>query len=218
MLSQNQLISTLEDFIRKFYKNQLIKGVALILVILLPLFLLFTFLEYQGHFSQGVRAVLFFLFVLVGLASLFRYILRPLFKLYGLGRNRLSHKQAAAIIGNHFQEIQDKLLNTLQLSGRMEQGESNELLLAGINQKMQEMKPFNFSLAINRKERKKMLRLAGLALLLLISVSVFQGNVVFEGSERLINYNPEYIRQAPFLFPFNVSYPYNLLYYFVFSF
>lgn len=159
-------------------------------------------MEYQGHFSIGVRTFLFYTLVLVGSFSFIRYILFPLFKLYGISKNRLSHNEAAGIIGSHFSEIKDKLINAMQLSEASLNAQENELLIAGVNQKMEEIKPFNFSLAINRKERIKMLRYAGLAVLLLAIVSIFQGNVVTEGSKRLLNYNREFMRKAPFLFHF----------------
>ncbi len=198
----NQLISSLERFIRKFYINQILKGLGLLLVILLPLFLVFVYLEYLGHFSIEIRTFLFYTFILTGSIILIRYILFPLFKLYGISKNRLSHDEAAGIIGNHFSEIKDKLINAMQLSVASVKADENELLIAGVNQKMDEIKPFNFTLAINKKESGKMLRYAGLAILLLAIVSIFQGNMVTEGSKRLINYNREFVRKAPFLFHF----------------
>ena len=41
-------------------------------------------------------------------------VLRPLFKLAKLGE-RLSDDQVAKIIGKHFQDVSDKLLNVIQL-------------------------------------------------------------------------------------------------------
>jgi len=201
-MQTNQLISSLEGFIRKYYINQILKGLGLLFVILLPLFLIFSYLEFKGHFSIGVRTVLFYTFIATGIIALVKYILFPTFKLHGISKNRLSRDEAAQIIGDHFSEIKDKLLNTMQLSEASEQTSDNELLIAGINQKMEEIKPFNFSLAINKKESLKVLRYAGLAILLLCIVSVFQGNIVKEGTNRLLNYNKEFVQKAPFLFHF----------------
>ncbi len=110
-------------------------------------------MEYLGHFSIEIRTFLFYTFILTGSIILIRYILFPLFKLYGISKNRLSHDEAAGIIGNHFSEIKDKLINAMQLSVASVKADENELLIAGVNQKMDEIKPFNFTLAINKKEK-----------------------------------------------------------------
>lgn len=201
-MQENQLLSSIESFIKRYYKNQILKGFGILLAVLLPLFLLFTFLEYKGHFSGSIRAFIFFAFIAVGLVTALKYIIYPVFKLLGIAKNRLSKEGAAHIIGTHFNEIQDKLLNTMQLSNQFEGERSNELLLAGINQKMAEMKPFNFSLAINKKESYRFLKIAGLGILLFAVVAIFKANMISEGSERLINFNKHYIKKAPFIFHF----------------
>ena len=53
----------------------------------------------------------------------------------------MSREQAARIVGSHFNEIQDKLLNVLQLKSQAGSVEDSSLLLAGINQKIEEIKP-----------------------------------------------------------------------------
>ena len=201
MQQQNQLIATLEVFIKKFYKNQIVKGLAIIIAILLPLFLLFVALEFKGHFSTLTRTVLFYGFVLFSIFVALKFIVAPLIKLYGLSKKRLKHAEAAQIIGTHFSEIKDKLLNTMQLSANL-QDSSNDLLLASVNQKMEEMKPFNFSKAINTQASKRMMKYALMAVLLLFLVFTFQSNVIFEGSNRLLKYNTEFVQKAPFIFDF----------------
>lgn len=199
---KNNLISSLEAFIKRYYKNQILKGIGVLLLVLLPLFLLFTFLEFNGHFPSSVRAFIFYTFLIVTVVIIASYLAYPLFKLVGIAKGRLTYEDAANIIGTHFSEIQDKLLNTMQLSTRSEVEGNNELLVESINQKMAEMKPFNFSLAINRQGSLKTLKYAGLALVLLLTVSIFQGSMLFEGTQRLINYNRHFIKKAPFIFHF----------------
>jgi len=201
MQPQNQLIATLEIFIKKFYKNQIVKGLAILVAIMLPLFLLFVALEFKGHFSTITRTVLFYGFLSFSIFIALKLIVAPLIKLYGLSKKRLKHSDAAQIIGTHFSEIKDKLLNTMQLSANL-QGSSNDLLMASVNQKMEEMRPFNFSNAINTSSSKRMIKYAVMAIFLLFVVFTFQSNMIFEGSNRLLKYNTIFVQKAPFIFNF----------------
>src|SRR5690606_20490658 len=95
------LIKKLDEFIRKFYTNQLLRGSIYAISILLLSYLLFAVLEYFGHFSILVRSIFFYSFVAVALAVSIKMIFIPIFKLYKLGEV-ISHEQAAVIIGQHF--------------------------------------------------------------------------------------------------------------------
>src|SRR3954469_21659218 len=108
------LIQKLDEFIRKFYKNQLLRGLIYSFTTLLAFYLLVTTFEYFGHFNTVARTVLFYSFVLANAFIIGRLIVIPLLKLNRLGKI-ISHQQAAEIIGKHFNNVSDKLLNTLQL-------------------------------------------------------------------------------------------------------
>ena len=111
---QGTILESLDRFIRKYYKNRMIKGVIYSLALLLSLFLLITLLEYFGYFGSVVRAILFWLYLVIALFVLGYYIAVPLAKMYRIGKV-ISYEEAAVIVGNHFPEIKDSLLNLLQL-------------------------------------------------------------------------------------------------------
>ncbi len=90
--------------------------------------------------GSSLRTVLFYIYVLTVIAVISKLIIIPLFKTWKLGKT-LSYEQAATIIGNHFTEVKDKLLNTLQLN-ELSENSNNELVQAGIDQKIQNLKPF----------------------------------------------------------------------------
>jgi hypothetical protein len=117
------LIQKLDEFIRKYYKNQLLKGLIYSTGLVLLFFISVTVLEYFAHFSTLIRTILFYSFVITSLIILLRFILIPLSKLYRLGQI-ISHETAATIIGKHFTAVQDKLLNVLQLQHEMNQTSS----------------------------------------------------------------------------------------------
>jgi hypothetical protein len=105
------LLNKLDEFIRKYYKNKLIKGGIYFIGLFLLCYLLVVVLEYFGHFGTTIRTLLFYALLLASSGILMFWIVLPLLKLYKLGA-RISHQQASEIIGNHFSGVQDKLINT----------------------------------------------------------------------------------------------------------
>ena len=65
------LIEKLDAFIRKYYKNQLIRGTIYSFTLSLAFYLLVTSIEYFAHFNTGLRTTLFYAFVFLPLAELF---------------------------------------------------------------------------------------------------------------------------------------------------
>ena len=106
------LIQKLDEFIRKYYKNKLIKGTIYSSALVLGAFLSIILLEFFGEFNSLIRGILFFGFLGATLTVLVNYIFTPLLKLNKIG-TIISYNQAATIIGSHFTNVQDKLLNVL---------------------------------------------------------------------------------------------------------
>ncbi|HBF88015.1 MAG TPA: hypothetical protein DDX39_05165 [Bacteroidales bacterium] len=196
----NILINKLDSFIKKYYKNQLIRGVIFSLTIYLLSYLFFSFAEYFGHFSSSIRTLIFYGLLAVFLLVFYKYILIPILKLYNIG-NRINHVQASEIISNHFTEIKDKLHNVLELA-LIENNNyfSAELIQASIDQKITELKPVPFVSAINAKNNYKYFRYFTLSLLFIILIYIVFPPIFTEGSQRLINYNTYYEKEAPFKF------------------
>ena len=194
------LIGKLDDFIRKYYKNQLIRGIIYSFTACLLFFLTVTVLEYFAHFSTTVRTILFYGFILSASYILAVYIFRPLFQLYRLGKI-ISHEQAAAIIGDHFSSIKDKLLNTLQLNRQLEVNPSHaELITASIDQRIAELKPVPFTSAIDLGKNKKHLRYALIPVMCLAVVLFTAPSLLKEGTTRLIRHSTYFEKPAPFTF------------------
>ena len=85
----------------------------------------------------------------------------------------ISFQESSRIIGNHFPEIQDKLLNILQLK---ENPNSSDLLLASIAQKAAEIQPVPFIKAVDFTKNKKYLKYAIVPLIIGI-IAFFSGNI-----------------------------------------
>ncbi|GAB4254493.1 MAG: ATPase [Vicingaceae bacterium] len=196
----NILIKKLNEFINKYYKNELLKGVLYTLSILVTAFITIVVIEYKGYLNSFVRGVFFYGYLLLFIAVLLKYIVFPVVKLLHYG-NTLTYEQAANIIGNHFQNIQDKLINVLELS-KMAQSttQQNELLLASIDQKITELKPIPFHTAIDFSQNKKYLKYAIPPVFIVLLIWFFSPEILTEGSARVINYDKKYMPKAPFEF------------------
>ncbi len=194
-----EILNRLDAFIRKYYLNQLIRGGLLSVGLLLGLFLVLSFSEYVAYFPVWVRSVLFFGLLFTIATVLWFWVVKPLMGMYRLGKS-IDYAEAAKIIGNHFGQVQDKLLNLLQLEEMAKSHPDSGLLLAGIEQKTRELKPVPFSGAINLKANKKYLRFALPPLMLLLVLVLFQSHIITDGSKRLFHFNTHFERKAPFAF------------------
>ncbi len=191
------ILSKLEQFIRKYYSNELIKGAILFFAIGLLYFIATLLIEHFLWLSQTGRTILFWIFVIVEVALFARFIAFPLAKLFKLQKG-IDFAQASKIIGNHFPEVSDKLLNLLQLKQNKHQ---SELLLASIEQRSQEMQPIPFVNAVNFKQNLKYLKYAAIPVIIVILFAATGNSGIFSGSyERVVNYNVAYEPPAPFTF------------------
>ena len=196
---QNILINKLDEFIRKFYKNQLIKGLLYTSGLLVAAFLFLVVAEYFAEFGTTTRTILFYSFLLASGFVLFKYIAIPILKLNKLGAI-ISYDEAANIVGTHFNNINDKLLNTLQLQRNSGSILSPDLLTASINQKMEELKPIPFTSAINLNENKKYLKFALPPLALMLLVLAIKPNIITDGTERIVFHQTYFEKASPFQF------------------
>lgn len=193
------LIRKLDAFTRKYYLNQMIRGALYTVALLGGLFLLFTLLEYYFYFSTSVRKTIFYSFLLVSATSIGFWIGLPLLHYFRLGQ-RISHEKAADIIGQHFHNVRDKLLNILQLQKSVGDSSTQELVLASIDQKSEEIKVVPFPTAINLSLNKKYLRYALPPLLIIAGIMLTAPSILTESTTRIIKNTEEFVPDAPFDF------------------
>ena len=200
MEQTNFIYQKLELFIKKFYTNELIRGIIFFIGLGLLYFLFTLFVEYFLWLKPIGRTVLFWTFIGVEIFLLLRFILFPIFKLFKLKKG-IDYKEASAIIGNHFTEVSDKLTNFLQLSDSDLHQNKSELLLASIEQKANSLQPIPFGNAINFKTNRKYLPLAILPILLFAFFYV-SGNskIISQSLNRVVHFQDQFLPPAPFQF------------------
>jgi len=189
--------SKLQEFIKKYYTNELLKAAILFFAIGLLYLIVTLFIEYILWLNPTARTFLFWIFIVVELALFIKYIVLPLAQLFNL-RKGINQQTASKLIGSHFPEVNDKLLNVLQLNQSAEQ---SDLLIASIEQKSRELQPVPFKSAINFKSNIKYLKYAAIPVVILF-VSYVSGKINWfsDSYERVVNYQTAYEPPAPFQF------------------
>lgn len=194
------LIVKIDEFIRKYYLNKIVRGSLYLLAALLTGYICITISEYFGNFSPFIRAIFFYGFLLLQIGVFVRFLFMPIMGYFRLGK-RIDHNQASIIIGKHFPNVKDKLVNALQLKELAERSpESNAIIESAINQKIAELKPIPFQSAIRIEENRKYLRYALPPLFVIILLAITAPYILSEGTERVLNYKKPYEKRAPFSF------------------
>lgn len=195
----DQLIAKLDRFTRKYYINSVIRGLLYTTGLVLALFLLVSLLESQFYFPMGTRKLMFYGFLGASLLALGGWVLLPLSRYFRLGQV-ISHEKAAEMIGSHFSNVKDKLLNVLQLRQQAEGAGDTSLLLASIDQKSAEISPVPFRSAIDLSQNRKYLKYALPPLALLVILLFAAPSLIKDSTNRLIQNSESFERPAPFTF------------------
>ena len=196
MSAERVLIEKTERFVRKYYINRLIQGVLIGAALWIVFYLLVNTLEYFSWFSSNIRFVLFLLLLVGSFGVLVVYFVIPLVNLFRF-RKKMSLEQAALMIGRFFPEVQDKLLNTFQLSNEVSDTH-NALLSATIEQRTQQLSPIKFSDAIDLKSNLRYLYLFLALLLALLLLMLFLPKFAIQPTQRIIKYGQEFEKPLPF--------------------
>lgn len=196
--NDNILIEKINDFIRKYYKNRIIKGLLISIGCLAGIYLAMIMLEYYFYLKPLVKTVLFYIYFLFTAYLVTWTILVPGLKYLNIGKH-LSTKQAAVIIGDHFKDIEDKLINTLQLIElNLENHGETALLKASITQRTNELTVFEFNKIISVRNTLKLLKYSIIPLLVIITLLILTPSTISEPTNRMIHFNKPFFKPPPF--------------------
>lgn len=196
MASIEHIHNKLDRFIKRYYLSSLLKGALLFFAIAFVYILFWIFIEYFFWMPQFGRGFVFWLFIVFVLFLSYKLILLPLLKYFSVLKG-IDYESASRIIGDAFPEIDDKLLNTIQLSNM----EQTDVLLESISQRSSEFNPFSFENVINLKDNIKYIKFALAPLIVLAPFYLFGKQEGIESSfKRVIDYNTAYQEPPPFIF------------------
>lgn len=191
------LLQRIDEYKKRYFQNQLVKGSLFFIALLGAGYLFVNTAEFVGRFNSAGREALFFGFLFTVLFGLYRFIVRPLMSLYGLNKP-LSNDEAARQIGTYFPEVGDKLLNTLQLQRIT--ADQSDLLQASLNQRSSQLLINRFATAIHIGQNRQFLKYAIPPLALILVILLVNPAFFTQSSTRLVNYNEEFVEEAPFQF------------------
>lgn len=196
--SYNILIDKLNEFIRKYYSNQLLRGLLITSAFVIASYIIINVAEYYFYLSTITRKFLFFGFIFSSLTLIGGLIIRPLFLMNKIGKT-LSYEEASSIIGKHFSDVQDKLINVLQLHKTQESiSGDTSLIEASINQKIAEIKPISFPKAIDFSKNKKYLKYVIPPILIFVFILFGAPSIFKEGTNRLFHNDQFFEKEMPF--------------------
>ena len=191
-----EIVYRLNRYKRKYHLNLILRGSIYILTVLLSAFLFFNLIEFQFHSNSIVRAFLFFGYIIICLVVLYKWLFIHLLKLF-VKKKQISDEGAAKKIGDFFPDVKDKLVNLVQLN---KTEDKNELLLASINQRSNQMQFISFETAISLKENIRYIKYLVLPFLAIALLGILSPTTLIEPSKRIIQFNRTFIPQAPFQF------------------
>ncbi|TAE24338.1 MAG: ATPase [Cytophagales bacterium] len=197
MQSYDTLLQRIEEYKKRYFLNQLVKGSLFFVALSGSLYLLLNTAEFVGRFGSSGRAIMFFGFLLTVAITLYLFIIKPLYGLYTL-KKALPDDEAARQIGQFFPEVGDKLLNTLQLQ-RLSSAQS-DLMQASLQQRSQQLLITRFANAIQINRNRRFLKFALPPLLLIAGILLVNPTFFSASSKRIVNYNREFAEEAPFQF------------------
>tara|TARA_B100000497_G_scaffold16563_1_gene19342 strand:+ start:5483 stop:8656 length:3174 start_codon:yes stop_codon:yes gene_type:complete len=151
----------------------------------------------MGRFEIQTRTYLFYTLVVLSILVLVQYIILPILGLINIKRN-FGYSEAATLIGNHFPEVQDKLINTLQLQEKVNNS-NQQLLIASIDQRIKNLSPISFAKAIPYKENIAYIKYALLPAILLLFILLTTPGFK-KSSQRIVQYKTHFEIEAPFEF------------------
>ena len=194
------LIGKIDTFIRKYYLNKLLRGLIFLGAGLFSAYVVITLSEYFGNFNTSFRTFLFYFFIFLNLGLVAWLVIPPLMSWFKLG-NTITHDRAAEIIGEHFSDVSDKLLNTLQLKKLADTNQQQQALIeASIDQKIENLKPVRFPSAVNLRGNNKYLKWVVFPAAVICIIALAAPSILTESTKRLIRHNEYFAPVAPFKF------------------
>ena len=194
----NDLVSKLNNFIREYYKNKILKGFIYSIICLITVLIIVSLIEYFSYSNSIIRGIIFWSYIFLISIIVTFWIILPTIKMFKISKG-INYMDAAKIIGEHFDEVSDKLTNILELK-KLNSGDT-KIIEASIDHKIQQIKltPFNKAVDWSKTIANAKYLLIPVIIILLIIVS---GNkmILSDSTNRIINYDEEFTRPAPFYF------------------
>lgn len=199
-----ELHRQIEIFRRRFYLNRIIHGSLISLLLILSLLVFFSITEGLLWLGPGLKTFLFVVAASLLLACLGGFVVVPVLLLYKL-RQGLDEEDSARLIGEHFPEVADRLLNVLQLDA-VNQNDSS-LIKAAIDKRTAELEVVPFRKAVNLRVNLRYLRFLAIPVVVVLLVLAINPSVFTQGTYRFLHFREPFQKPAPYTISVNGDKP-----------
>ena len=204
MDSNNNFEKRLDDFVNKYYRISIIKGVILFIILSSLIVLSVSGLEYFSWFNNSGRLFLL-LFALISFIFIFYYFIGiPLLRYFGIFK-RITAKSTEKILRTHLPEIKDYVLNVIELKELDKSKFDSDLLNASILQKVSYTSATDFLKVLSPSKFSPLFKYLFTITILYIVIFVFYPSLILDGSKRVINFQQEYSKAVGFTIILNDS-------------
>ena len=199
MSTSADLNHRIHSYTRRYYGWRFARGLLIAGVVAIGPWLALSAGAFYMKMDSGLRLTLLVFYGLFNAVVLAFWVIRPMLQMQGWLPG-MSRREAALRIGNHYPEIGDKLLNTIDLEELSHEEYSHDLVNASIEQRFDWMRPFSFTAIISwRKLRPYGLMLLPFMVSLLV-IWLWAPRMLSEGSRRIVRYDEDYVLSSPFVF------------------
>jgi hypothetical protein len=198
-----EVIGKLEKICRRKYLSHILSGMQIVLFVTMIFFTFLSLFELIAHLSSSTRTILFLLILAVTAGAVIYSFIIPLLRYFKFFR-RETYFQVASEVGDHFGEIKDDLLNSMQLvySEKDRKLYSKEMINEAFRNVYNRIKDVKFESIISFKKTKNtLLYLIGAVIVVMLMFLFVPG--MQAAFYRLINYDTEFIE--PQIFNFIIS-------------
>lgn len=200
----NILVKKIDAFRKRYHLYQFLRGFILFLIVFVILFLIINILEYQLYMPSEWRRIMFITSVIFLSLIFLRYVLFSVLQLSGL-LETLNYRKASHLIKGLLPDVKDRLINVLELHDNTETLYSSDITQAAISQKISELRVFDFSKAVSMKHLKTLMTYFMASFVIVAAVHLFNSSLFVESGNRIINYNQQFAKPAPYTFEWDNS-------------
>ncbi len=184
---------------RLFHLNNFIWGLIVSIITHQVAILVFSALEYFGHFPSEIRLFYFGLIWLGFFVPFGIWSIPELLKIFGI-LPTFKLDELALIVGRNYNDINDRLSNSIQLysSLTLQKGISSQLALASFQNIYESSYNKNFNIIIDYKKNAKAFLYLILFSALLLGSFKYLDDTIGKGYYRIMNWQMSFIPPAPF--------------------
>lgn len=195
----NNLVHKIDAFRKRYHLYHFLRGLILFFLVVILLFFSINIIEYQLYMSTEWRRILFVSSMLFIAVIFLRYVFFTGLLAFGIIKV-LNNRKASQLIHSYIPELKDRLVNILELHDNNDLNASDEITQAAIAQKIDEIRFIDFRSAVSLKQLRNIFFYFIGSFLLVFAVHLFNKNIYTESANRIIHFNQQFVRPAPYEF------------------